>query len=119
MRLLRAILLGILLWILIFVEWMIMMFIPELQGQFYLQWLIHLVLLLPLTILVARIYYIKKDRLNGLLLGLIFIIIGTILDLIITAPFFTGYGPYYSNILLWFGFLEVLVVSWVVGIFSR
>ena len=52
-------------------------------------------------------------------LGIIFVVVGTILDLIITAPFFTGYGPYYSNILLWFGFLEVIIVSWIVQIFSR
>jgi len=119
MRLLRAILLGIFLWILIFVEWTFMMFIPVLQGKFLLQWIIHFILLLGFVVFVARIYYMKRDRLNGLLLGVIFVIVGTILDLIITAPFFTGYGAYYSNILLWLGFLEVLLVSWVVGIFSR
>jgi len=119
MKLVRAILMGVLLWILIFVEWSIMIFAPVLKDLGKAQWLVHYIVLIPIAILCSWLYYKSKDKLNGFTLGAIFLIVGNILDLIITAPLFTGYVAYYSNTLLWLAFLELLVITgvyWIIAV---
>jgi len=114
MKLGRAIAVGILIWVLIFIEWSIMLFIPVLKDALYLQWLIHYIVLFFLAILAAHLYYKSKDKVNGFALGLVLLIIGIILDIIVTVPFFIeeGYVFYFSNIYLWIGFIELIIVVW-------
>jgi len=122
MRTLRAILLGILLWILIFVEISIFKIGFGLTGA--VQYLIHYICLIVFTIIGAAIYYKRKDRFNGFVLGIFWLLVGNILDLIITIPMFTAknygslsaaYPGFYSDIWLWLGFLIVVVVTGVYG----
>jgi len=118
MRTLRAILLGILLWILIFVEISVFKIGFGLTG--ITQYIIHYVFLIVFTILGAAIYYKRKDRFNGFVLGIFWLLVGNILDLIITIPMFTvkqypsltaAYPGFYSDPWLWTGFLIVVVVA--------
>ncbi len=111
MKLLRASLLGILIWVLIFVE--ISIFKVGLKMSAIPQNIIHFLLLVPITVLAARLYYKSKDNINGFVLGIVFLITGAILDLIITAPLFTGYSALYSDIFLWIGFAELVIVAGV------
>ena len=115
MRTIRAISAGVLLWILIFIEISIVMIglkITGLTGE-----IIHFILLVPLTILCVWVYYKGKDKMNGFLLGIFMLLVGTILDLIITIPLFVkSYTGYYSSYYLWIGFAIVIVISGIYGL---
>ena len=89
MRLLRGILIGVLLWVIIFVECSIIIFTPGLKDLGNWQYLIHYLVLIPIVIFGVNYYYKCKDKVNGFLLGLVMLISGLILDAIITVPLFT------------------------------
>jgi len=110
MRCLRAILVGVLLWILVFVEISIFQIGLELTGLF--GKILHYILLIPIGILGAWIYYKSGDKLNGFLLGIIMLVVGIVLDLIITVPFFMDgdFKSFYYDPFLWVGFLVAVVV---------
>jgi len=118
MRTLKAILLGVLLWILIFVE--ISVFVIGLKLTGIVQYIIHYIFLIVFTIICTAIYYKSRDKINGFVLGIFWLLVGNILDLIITIPGFTAkqystlsaaYSGFYSNTWLWAGFLVVVVVT--------
>ena len=126
MKILRAILLGILLWVLIFVE--ISVFVIGLGLTGVLQYAIHYIFLTIFTALGASIYYRTKDKLNGFVLGIFWLLVGNVLDLIITIPMFTAknyetlaaaYSGFYSDIYLWLGFLIVIIVAGVYGLAKK
>ncbi len=117
MKALRAILVAILVWILIFVE--ISVFKIGLGITGITQYIIHYFFLIIFSVLGAAIYYKSKDKMNGFVLGIFLLLVGNILDLLITIPMFTvkqfetlkeAYAGFYSDIYLWVGFLIVVVV---------
>tara|TARA_Y100000310_G_scaffold256261_1_gene264031 strand:- start:136 stop:702 length:567 start_codon:yes stop_codon:yes gene_type:complete len=104
----RAIGLGVLLWLLIFVWWSVLMFSGATESM---QYILHYILLIPGAILVAWLYYRSSDRVNGFLLGIVMLLAGAILDILITIPFFVGsYADFYLSPLMWIGFLELILV---------
>jgi len=107
---LRAILVGILLWVLVFVEVSIFQISLQLTGLF--GKILHYLLLIPIGILSAWIYYKSGDKLNGFLLGLLMLIVGIVLDLLITVPIFIegDFRSFYYDPFLWVGFLVAIVV---------
>lgn len=116
MKILRAILSGLVIWALIFVEWSIMIFAPVLKDLGNWQYLIHYVVLIPIVLFGASYYYKSGDKVNGLVLGLIMLVTGIILDAIITVPFFTspqgvGYVKFFINPLMLIGFVEFMVIT--------
>ena len=109
---------GVIGWALIFVEISILIFIPILAGQELLQTILHLVILLFIVWLMAAMYFKKTHPSvkKGMIVGVYFLIIGTILDLVVTIPLFVkDYASFYSDWSLWVGYLELLVVSTLVG----
>jgi len=111
MRFGRAIVVGALAWILIFVEWSVIMFAPVLKDLGNMQWAVHYVVLILIAIFCAWLYYRSGDKANGFVLGMIMLIIGVILDAAITVPLFIkSYSGYFGNPLLWGGFLELVVL---------
>jgi hypothetical protein len=117
MNLKKAILAGVLIWILIFVEWSLIIFTPILKDLGFGQWIVHYVVLIPIVLIGAKLYYKNNPKINGYVLGLVFLAVGIILDLIITVPLFMqgGYVEYYSNNYLWLGFLEMILIT---GLYS-
>ncbi len=119
MKTLRAVLSGALIWVLIFVEISITMIgfkLPELWT-----WIAHYILLIPIVFFCAWLYYESGDRANGLILGLLFLAVGIILDLIVTVPLFimlqgSSYATYFSNLYMIAGFIESVVL---VGIYDK
>ncbi|HLD72600.1 MAG TPA: hypothetical protein VJA23_03365 [Candidatus Nanoarchaeia archaeon] len=107
---------GTLLWILIFMEVSIIMFIPGLSVLT--QNIFHLVIL-PLLALFCFVKYFKSTTASaktGFLAGIYFLIIGTVLDLIITIPLFVkDYALFYSSWWLWAGYLEVMIIGTLAG----
>jgi len=116
MKILRAILIGALLWALIFIEWSIIMFAPILKDLGSWQYLIHYIVLIPIVIFGAYYYYQSKDKVNGFVLGLVMLLVGIVLDAIITVPLFTipqgtGYLEFFFSISMLVGFTEYVAIS--------
>jgi len=118
MKLLRAILIGALLWVLIFVEWSIIIFAPVLKDLGNWQYLIHYLVLIPIVYFGVKYYYKNMDRANGFVLGLVMLAAGLILDAAITVPLFTipqgtGYVAFFTAPLMLIGYAEFVVISGV------
>ena len=110
---------AVILWVLIFAEVTIVMFMPALAGLLIEQKLIHLLLLPIMTALCAAMFFngskVKPTLGYGLYIGIYFLAVGTVLDLLITVPLFTGFWELYTQWSLWLGFAEGLVACSVVG----
>jgi len=119
MNIKKAVLFGLILWMLIFVEVSIEMFAIASEST---QQIVH-VIVLPILVVICSILYFKKEKKSaaeGLLLGVIFLAVGTVLDLIITIPLFVkSFSTFYGNFELWFGFVEVLVFCALIGAVDR
>jgi hypothetical protein len=115
MGLSRAIGLGIFGWILIFIEVSIFQIGLAISGIH--QWIIHYILIIPISTLIAWLYYRKGDKVNGFLLGFIFLVTGIVIDAIITVPLFMQgqYTEFFIDPFLWLGFIEMIIV---VGIYD-
>ena len=116
MKLLRGILIGALLWVLIFVEWSIIIFTPILKDLGNYQYIIHFLVLIPIVIFGANYYYKSKDKVNGFLLGAVMLLAGVILDAIITVPLFTmpqgvNHMAFFFNPLMLLGFVEFILIT--------
>jgi hypothetical protein len=117
MGIFKGILIGIVLWLLIFVEVSVLMFAFNLSSDLY--YIIHFILL-SLFVILGCLWYFRKSKggfLRGLLVGIIFVITGIILDAIITAPFFASEGYVLlirTDILL--GELWIIILSALVGL---
>lgn len=116
MKFMRAIGIGALVWVLIFIEWSVIMFSPFLKDLGTWQWAIHYFVLIFIGMFCAWIYYKSDDRINGFALGIIFLVVGVILDALITVPLFIkSYSNYFLSPLLWAGFMELIVI---VGVYD-
>lgn len=114
MKFWRAVLTGVLLWVLIFLEVSVLMFGFKLEGGVY--YLIHYIMIGLFVLLCSAIYFrgalggVKK----GLLLGVIWIVVGSILDLAITVPLMKSFSVF--NVYLIVGWLEALVLCMLFGL---
>ncbi len=99
MNIKRALGFGVMMWILIFVAVSIIMFLPFLEGREVLPYLIYWVVLVPMVLFSAKWYFrvdpptLKK----GFFLGVIGVLVGTVLDLIITIPLFIAQDISYAE----------------------
>jgi len=123
----KIIIYGVLLWVFIFVIITILMFVPALAGNESLQNILSLIGI-AILIFILSLFYFKKNPANfgkGLLVGLIWVVTGSILDLIITIPLFTqpsgvGYAEFYSQPSMWVGFgISILLTGIFAAIISK
>lgn len=122
MKTLRALSIGALVWVLIFIEISITMI--GLKFSETTVWVAHYFVLIPIAILCSWLYYKSKDSINGFVLGIVFLIVGIVLDMIVTVPLFIipqggGYGTYFSNIFMLSGFLELIVLVGIYDLLRR
>lgn len=124
MRLLRGILLGIAFWVLVFFEVSILMFGFGFNSPDIKYYIIHYILLTAFTIIANIIYFngkkIKKGVIEGILFGVILVIVGIILDAVITVPLFIipqggSYSSFLLNLGLLIGYLWGIVLSGIIG----
>lgn len=125
MKLLKAIGLGIVFWVLIFVAVSVLMFGFKLSAPSINYYTILYLIVAIITIVLTLIYFSGKKKtrggfLRGILVGIIFIIIGVILDALITVPFFIipqggSYMSYFLDSYLLIGFLVSIILSGIVG----
>ena len=118
MKIVRAISTGALIWALIFVEWSIMVFAPMLKDMENLQWAISYILLIPIVIFGASLYYKSGDKVNGFILGSVMLATGLILDAIITVPFFIepqggSYTSFFLTATAITGYAELILIAGV------
>lgn len=118
MKWLRGAGLGILFWIVIFVEISVTMI--GLKFGSTTTYIIHYILMIPLGVLIGWLYYKSRDKINGFLLGLFMVLVGIILDMIITVPLFIipaggNYLSYFTELYLIIGLIEGIIV---VGIYD-
>ena len=119
-----AILSGILLWVLIFFEVSILLFGFKLAQGATAYYISHYILLVILVVISSLVYFkerkIKADFKQGVLLGICFILVGVVLDSIITIPLFLkmDYSFLISMEMLMSNIL-VIVVSGVVGLVKK
>jgi hypothetical protein len=114
----RGILFGLFLWAFIFVLLSIIMFAPGIKDQVFFQYLILWVLLIPFVLFIAKWYFHTDEPTTkkGLILGLIALVVGIILDSVITVPLFVkSYSTYFSNTYLYIGMFEVLLLTTYAG----
>lgn len=112
----KAILYGALIWVIMFVLWSIMMFAPGIKDMQVLQYIVGYVVLIVAVFLLAKKYYKSKSKANGFLLGLIFAVVGIILDAIVTVPLFImpegmGYADFFLNIWMIVGYALMILVA--------
>lgn len=120
MNIKRALIIGIVLWIVIFFEVSVLMFGFGLStGLVY--YIIHYILLAIFLAGAALIYFKKRkgSAKEGFLAGLTFLIVGTILDLIITVPLFVKDYSALFNIYLLIGYVEGLIATTLVGALKK
>lgn len=112
MNLKRAIGFGVMMWVLIFVAFSIIMFLPFLAGKTTWQYVIYWILFIPIALLTTK-WYFKADpptTKKGFMLGVIGLVVGSILDLVITIPLFISQGRSYAEGLAeFYGNWEILV----------
>ena len=111
---------GILLWVLIFLGWSLIIFIPGIKDATEMtQFIVHYILLILWTWIVAKMYFSKVTASvkEGIIVGIFMLIIGIILDAIITVPFVVepSHGEFFGDWKLWIGFVELIILMAIFG----
>ena len=112
---------GILLWVLIFVTWSVIIFLPPFKDGANMMWqyIIHYVLLILWIWIIAKMYFAKNAASvkEGVMLGIFALIIGIILDAIITIPLFPvgTHAEFFGQWEMWIGYIELIVLMAIFG----
>ncbi len=112
---------AILLWVLIFVTWSIVIFLPPFKDGNNMMWqyIIHYVLLILWIWIVAKIYFGKvvASSKEGLIYGIYVLIVGIILDAIITVPLFPvgTHAEFFGQWEMWIGYIELIILMTIFG----
>ena len=117
MKLIRAIFLGALLWVLIFFEVSVLMFgLKMTDGVNY--YILHYILLVLLTLIIALVYFrgkVRKGFGEGILVGIVMMITGTVLDAVITVPLWVKSYSFFLDIYLIVGYILGILVVGIAG----
>lgn len=102
----RAIFIGAMVWVLIFISFALLGFVPSIKDSLYLQTLTVGILIVPFAIFGAFIFYKNGNKENGMIIGFIMALTALLLDALITVPFIEipkggSYQSFYSFPLLW------------------
>lgn len=109
---------GLLFWVIMFVVWSIVAFIPGLSEMW--MWVIGWAANALVAFLLAHWYFYKvedKGFGQGLLFGLVALVIAAILDSAISVPLFIkeGHAAFFGAWQLWVGFVVVLIFAGIAG----
>jgi len=115
----KAILSGFIMWVQVFMAFILLSFIPEINNSQTYQELIIGILTIPSALLGAVIYYKNGIGTNGLVVGSTMLSIALILDAIITVPLIeipyngSSYLEFFTNPFLWIIALEIIAVVYI------
>jgi hypothetical protein len=118
MKIVRAIVSGIIIWVSIFIVFTIMSFIPVIKDSEIQQNMLLWVVLIPIVLFGVSFYYKKEMYTNGLLLGLVVVTVSLILDALITVPLVIiphggSYNSFFASPLLLVTVVEILLISFL------
>jgi len=116
MKIIRAIVSGIIIWVLIFAVFTVMSFIPVIKDSELQQNMLLWIILIPITLLGVKFYYKKGFKTNGLLIGVIIVVTSLILDALITLPYVIipnngNYYDFYTSPFLLITVIEIIIVT--------
>ena len=118
MKIIRAIISGIIIWALIFLVFTVLSFVPLVKDSELQQNMLLWIILIPITILGVKFYYKKGFKTNGLLIGAIIVVTGLILDALITLPYVIipnngNYYDFYTSPFLLVTIIEIIIVTFL------
>jgi|SRR3989344_291441 len=124
MKVFRAIGLGIILWLLIFIEVGVLLFALEFSPSSDAYYVSHFVFLVFFSLFVNLAYFWGGNKVRGGFLagfgaGLLFLLTSIILDALITVPFFVKDYGFFLRTEILLGMAVVLVISSLVGMARR
>ena len=61
----------------------------------------------------------KRGFINGIIIGIVFVITSLILDAIITVPLFVKDFSFFLNPMILIGYLEAIIVTGIIGEISK
>ncbi len=116
MKIIRAIVSGIIIWVLIFVVFTVMSFVPIVKDSELQQNMLLWIILIPITLLGVKFYYKKGFKTNGLLIGVIIVVTSLILDALITLPYIIipnngNYYDFYTSSFLLITIIEIIIIT--------
>lgn len=94
------------------------------KGTEVIYYIIHYILLTVLITATTLIYFngkkVKSNAKEGFILGIIFVIVGIILDSAITVPLFVkNYVTFFFNLNLIWGLILTLTITTLIGIIKK
>lgn len=114
----RATLSGAIVWIMIFMYFTFLSFIPYVKDAELLQHVLLWFLLIPIVLFGLNFYHKKVPKSNELLVGVIIVITCLTLDVLITIPltiipYGGSYVSFFTNPFLWIIVAEILTITFV------
>jgi hypothetical protein len=123
MDLKRILVYGALGWVLIFFEVSILLFGFKLTQSELIYHIVHYILLIMIVAIVALLYFngkVKKGFTEGIFVGILFLLVGIILDSLITIPLFMKMNySFFLDIYLWIGFFISVLTTGVIGLIKK
>jgi len=119
MNLKRGLIFGLLLWMIVFIIISILIMLPWVKDSSVRINVLWYIFEIPVILLLAKLYFKQKKPTlkEGFMLGVLALVIGIILDVIITVPLFIGgdYAKFYGDWMLYIGFAELIILTTISG----
>ncbi|PRD54652.1 DUF5367 family protein [Sphingobacterium gobiense] len=112
----RAISIGAMVWVFIFLTFAVLEYVPTIKDSLNLQVLAVGILIVPYAIFGASIFYKNGNEEHGMKVGIIMALTALILDAVVTVPFVEiprggSYQSFFSFPLLWvLAFINIATV---------
>ena len=127
MKIKRAIVLGIIIWIIGILLYSISYYVPVLENSETQANLVLFIAVIPLVWLGSKFYYKKDKQTNGYLVGQALLLTAVALDALITVPLFVipkvgSHYSFFTDLGFWiiaFEFLLVATLYWYVRVYPQ
>jgi Family of unknown function (DUF5367) len=112
MNKLRAILIGALVWLFLFITFALLGYVPVIKDSLNQQAFIVGILIIPFATFGAFIYYKNGNNENGFIVGLIMVVTALVLDALITVPLLEiPSGRSYQSFFTYFGLWILAIIN--------
>jgi hypothetical protein len=123
MKVKRLIITGLVMWVLILTVFIALLMLPITQGSPVLQNTVLFVLVAPIALLGAKLYYQSNDQSSGIQVGIALVAVSLIMDAIVTTPFIIipqggSYLEFYTSGILWLVVAENIAIVYLYQRFS-
>lgn len=114
----RLIITGLMMWVLILTVFIVLLMLPITKDSPALQNTVLCVLVAPIALLGAKLYYQSNDQSSGIQVGIALVAVSLIMDAIITTPFIIipqggSYLEFYTSGILWLVVAENIAIVYL------